>query len=158
MKASLAIKIFPGGKYFTHCIGVNAVNAIANFEKMVSSLGVPVKIEQTEDHVPSFMEKWVWFQVTRLEGEIKEDVNGEVKEEPAKEPEKVEKKDEKEAKSNGEVKKDDKEDKSKEPAPTEKKEDKKAGAKDLKEQLEAPKEKGLKKEKSNVDKKGKKAK
>ena len=94
-----------GGKYFTHCIGVNAVNAIVNFEKMVSSLGVPVKIEQTEDHVPSFMEKWVWFQVTRLEGEIKEDVNGEVKEEPHKEQEKIEKKEEKEPKTNGEAKK-----------------------------------------------------
>ena len=30
---------------------------------------------QTQDHVPSFMEKWVWFQVTRIEGEITEEIN-----------------------------------------------------------------------------------
>merc|ERR1712227_321974 len=68
-----------GGKYFTHCIGVNAPDAIASFEKMVAGLGIPVSIEKTEDHVPSFMEKWVWFQVTREKGEIKEKlVNGDV--------------------------------------------------------------------------------
>ena len=33
-----------GGKYFTHCIGVNATYAIANFEKMIQSLGVPVEV------------------------------------------------------------------------------------------------------------------
>ena len=46
---------------------------------MVLSLGVPVKVDKTEDHVPSFMEKWVWFQVTRLEGDITE-TNGEAEE------------------------------------------------------------------------------
>ena len=35
-----------GGKYFTHCIGVNAAYAIANFEKMIQSLGVPVEVRQ----------------------------------------------------------------------------------------------------------------
>ena len=33
-----------GGKYFTHCIGVNATYALANFEKMIQSLGVPVEV------------------------------------------------------------------------------------------------------------------
>ena len=72
-----------GGKYFTHCIGVNAPQAVYNFEKMVQSLGVPVEVEQTQDHVPSFMEKWVWFQVTRLEGEITEEVNDSIVEKEA---------------------------------------------------------------------------
>ena len=64
-----------GGKYFTHCIGVNVPHAISNFEEMIKSLGVPVEVDKTQDHVPSFMEKWVWFQVTRIEGEITEEVN-----------------------------------------------------------------------------------
>ena len=43
-------------------------------------------------------------------------------------------------------------------ASPDKKEEKKGGAKDLKDQLDAGKEKGLSKEKSNLDKKAKKAK
>ena len=35
---------------------------------------------QTQDFVPSFMEKWVWFQVTRLEGEITEEINNSIAE------------------------------------------------------------------------------
>ena len=35
---------------------------------------------QTQDFVPSFMEKWVWFQVTRLEGEITEEINDSIAE------------------------------------------------------------------------------
>ena len=39
---------------------------------------------QTQDFVPSFMEKWVWFQVTRLEGEITEEINDSIAEPEAK--------------------------------------------------------------------------
>lgn len=129
----------------THCIGVNAKSAIANFEKMVSGLGVPVKIEKTEDHVPSFLEKWVWFQVTRLEGDIKE-VNGETTE--TSEAEQVPVKEEKETKEEQKV----------EAKKESQKVEEKKGAKDVKEKLESPKDKGLSKEKSNVDKKTKKTK
>ena len=38
---------------------------------------------QTQDFVPSFMEKWVWFQVTRLEGEITEEINDSIAEQEA---------------------------------------------------------------------------
>ena len=151
----ILIPLSLGGKYFTHCIGVNAKSAIANFEKMVLSLGVPVKVDKTEDHVPSFMEKWVWFQVTRLEGDITK-TNGEAeqtketKDESKEKPKETEKEKEKETKKD---KKEEKKDEKKE----EKKEEKKAGAKDLKDQLEG-KEKGLTKEKSNVEKKTKKGK
>ena len=135
---------------------------------------------QTQDFVPSFMEKWVWFQVTRLEGEITEEINdsiaeqetepqapevssetivsGETKEEKVSGEEKKVNGEEKkvngeEKKVNGDAKKDgDK----KERASPDKKDDKKAGAKDLKDKLETPK--GLTKEKSNVDKKAKPAK
>ena len=126
------------------------------------------------------MEKWVWFQVTRLEGEITEEINdsiaeqetepqapevssetivsGETKEEKVSGEEKKVNGEEKkvngeEKKVNGDAKKDgDK----KERASPDKKDDKKAGAKDLKDKLETPK--GLTKEKSNVDKKAKPAK
>jgi len=132
----------------------------------VKELGVPVDIATTEAHVPSFMEKWVFIQITRLEGEIKEEVdvsaeqehtvvNGgdapETKSEPAAEEKKEEVKEDKK-----DEKKEAKDDKKK--ASTEKKDEKKGGAKSTKESLESPKEKGLTKEKSNLDKKTKKAK
>jgi len=155
-----------GGKYLTHINGVNSRTSIQLFETMVKELGVPVDIATTEAHVPSFMEKWVFIQITRLEGEIKEEVdvsaeqehtvvNGgdapETKSEPAAEEKKEEVKEDKK-----EEKKETKDDKKK--ASTEKKEEKKGGAKTTKESLESPKEKGLTKEKSNLDKKTKKAK
>jgi hypothetical protein len=158
-----------GGKYYTHCNGVNAKSAVQYFEKMLNSIGVPIEIAHTEAHVPSFCEKWIFYQLTRKEGDITEDVNGdaavaeedkkveapvangadkkETKEEEKTEPAKEEKKEE--AK---------KEDAKKEKASPEKKDDKKGGAKDLKDKLEVSKEKGLTKEKSTVDKKVKKAK
>ena len=134
---------------------------------------------QTQDHVPSFMEKWVWFQVTRIEGEITEEINDSIAE-PEPEPqtpevssetivsgEVKEVKEEKEVKVSGEEKKVNGEEKKvngdakkdgdkKERASPDKKDEKKAGAKDLKDKLETPK--GLTKEKSNVDKKSKPAK
>ena len=181
--------LIAGGKYFTHCIGVNSPGAIAGFEKMVSGLGVPVSVARTEGHVPSFMEKWVWCQVTRLEGDITEEVNGEAAAEPgpaevadmkeeqvnghSKEEEKKEvssedekgkkedvKKQEKNEEEKKEEKKEVKKEEKKEDKKEEKKEEKKGGAKDLKEKLDSPKakDKVLSKEKSNLDKKGKKAK
>ena len=141
---------------------------------------------QTQDHVPSFMEKWVWFQVTRIEGEITEEINDSIAE-PEPEPqtpevssetivsgEVKEVKEEKEVKVSGDEKKANGEEKKvngeekkvngdvkkdgekKERASPDKKDEKKAGAKDLKDKLETPK--GLTKEKSNVDKKAKPAK
>merc|ERR1712012_1448796 len=61
-----------GGKYLTHINGINSPNSIALFAKMVEGLGVPVEIATTEAHVPSSMEKWVFYQLTRKEGEVKE--------------------------------------------------------------------------------------
>ena len=138
---------------------------------------------QTQDHVPSFMEKWVWFQVTRIEGEITEEINDSIAE-PEPEPQTPEVssetivsgevKEEKEVKVSGDEKKANGEEKKvngeekkvngdakkdgdkKERASPDKKDEKKAGAKDLKDKLETPK--GLTKEKSNVDKKAKPAK
>ena len=140
---------------------------------MIAGLGVPVTIEKTEDHVPSFMEKWVWFQVTRQEGEVKEEVkeeaNGQAEangsteqKEEKKEDKKEDKKDEKKEEKKDEkgtkavVSKDDIKKQAR--VSPDKKEEKKGGAKDLKDQLDNGKEKGLSKEKSNLDKKSKKTK
>merc|ERR1712106_1283279 len=74
-----ALSLLPvGGKYCTHCNGVNAKSAVQYFEKMLNSIGVPIEIEHREANVPSFCEKWVFYQLTRKEGDITEDVNGDV--------------------------------------------------------------------------------
>jgi len=157
-----ALSLLPvGGKYYTHCNGINARSAVQYFENMLNSLGVPIEIEQTQANVPSFCEKWVFYQLTRKEGDIKEDVNGDATAvEEDKKAEAIatigtEKKETKEAvkpeADNEGVKEDAKKEK-------EKKDEKKGGAKDLKDKLEVSKDKGLTKEKSNLDKKVKKTK
>merc|ERR1712200_307911 len=150
-----------GGKYLTHINGINSPNSIALFAKMVEGLGVPVEIATTEAHVPSFMEKWVFYQLTRKEGEVKEMDGGEAKVNGVESHEKKKKEEEEEKTEEAkEVASEEKEgDKSEtgkeEKKEVEKKEEKKTGgAKGSKEALESPKEKGLTKEKSNVDKKG----
>jgi len=147
-----------GGKYYTHVNGANSTNALLLFEQMLKELGVPIDIAHTHAHVPSFMEKWVFYQVTRLEGEVKEEVMA-AGVEPEAEGTKLtngtngtEEKKEETAPA-AEEKKEAKEEKKKTSA--DKKEDKKTtgGAKATKDSLESPK--GLKeKEKSNVEKKG----
>jgi len=167
----LALSLLPlGGKYYTHCNGVNSLHAVQYFENLLSNIGVPIEIERTEAFVPSFCEKWVFFQLTRKEGDITEDVNGDAVDNEVEEKVPVvngndaEKSDpieeEKKEETKKETKKEDTKNKEvkKEKAAPEKKEDKKGGAKDLKDKLETGKEKGLTKEKSNLDKKGKKAK
>jgi len=167
----LALSLLPlGGKYYTHCNGVNSLHAVQYFENLLRNIGVPIEIERTEAFVPSFCEKWVFFQLTRKEGDITEDVNGDAVDNEVEEKVPVvngndaEKSDpieeEKKEETKKETKKEDTKNKEvkKEKAAPEKKEDKKGGAKDLKDKLETGKEKGLTKEKSNLDKKGKKAK
>merc|ERR1719323_1685123 len=139
-----------GGKYLTHINGINSPNSIALFAKMVEGLGVPVEIATTEAHVPSFMEKWVFYQLTRKEGEV----NGVESHEKKKEEEEEKAEEAKEAASEDkegdksetgkEEKKEDKKEESKkeEKKKVEKKEEKKTGgAKGSKEALESPKEK-----------------
>merc|ERR1719323_1591190 len=75
-----------GGKYLTHINGINSPNSIALFAKMVEGLGVPVEIATTEAHVPSFMEKWVFYQLTRKDG-AEAKVNGAESHEKKKEEE-----------------------------------------------------------------------
>ena len=149
---------------------MNSLHAVQYFENLLSNIGVPIEIERTEAFVPSFCEKWVFFQLTRKEGDIIEDVNGvDVANESEEKAPVVNGNDaekskpieeEKKEETKKETKKEEikKEEVKKGKASPEKKEDKKGGAKDLKDKLETSKEKGLTKEKSNLDKKGKKAK
>jgi len=199
-----ALMLLPvGGKYLTHCNGKCAVNSLAMFEDLIGGIGVPVEIATTEHFVPSFQEKWVFYQLTRLEGDIVEEtketvpvngtatteeavVNGnseeieksgdakdvkdkekgendeaaeDVKDKKA-EPTKSEKKEETK-KDEGKKEESKKEEPKKEDSKKDalKKDDKKS-LKGSKENLSSPKDKvnGLTKEKSNVDKKAKKAK
>merc|ERR1711892_850167 len=160
-----ALTLLPvGGKYYTHCNGVSAKSAVQYFEKMLNSIGVPIEIEHTEANVPSFCEKWVFYQLTRKEGDITEDVNGDL---TATEEEKTveasvaistDEKEIKEVEKTEPAKEEKKDDTKRAKASPEKKEDKKGGAKDLKDKLEVSKDKGLTKEKRNLDKKAKKAK
>lgn len=56
----------PGtGKYMTHAIGIGCENALKMFEEQFSATEVPVSISRTSHHVPSFMEKWCFYQATR---------------------------------------------------------------------------------------------
>jgi len=121
-----------GGKYMTHCNGVNSTSSLKLFEDLLNSLGVPLEFTTTEAFVPSFLEKWVFYQVTK-KGEPVSTENGEA--EPQSE------------------KKDKKEDKKED-----KKDDKKEDKKDKKEEKKSPEKKGAKGTKESVegDKKSKK--
>jgi len=61
-----SLSILPvGGRYLTHCNGMNATNSLALFENLLNSLGIPLEFTTTKAFVPSFMETWVFYQVTK---------------------------------------------------------------------------------------------
>lgn len=53
----------PGGRYMTHCQGKSAVSAVNNYEKMAAELGMDIL--RRESFVPSFMEVWVFYELTK---------------------------------------------------------------------------------------------
>lgn len=53
------------GKYMTHAIGIQCEGALKMFEEQMGKLEPPVTFTQTSDYVPSFMEKWCFYQLTR---------------------------------------------------------------------------------------------
>lgn len=59
--------LHPGtGRYMTHAIGVQCYGALENFEKKLRTASVGLSnVSRTERYVPSFMEKWCFFQATR---------------------------------------------------------------------------------------------
>jgi len=44
---------------------MNATNSLALFENLLNSLGIPLEFTTTKAFVPSFMETWVFYQVTK---------------------------------------------------------------------------------------------
>lgn len=60
----LSMKVLaPNGKYFTHGTGINAVHSQTMYEDQLRQLSVPVSFTKYSAHVPSFMEKWVFYEV-----------------------------------------------------------------------------------------------
>nr|XP_045608966.1 spermine synthase-like [Procambarus clarkii]XP_045608967.1 spermine synthase-like [Procambarus clarkii]XP_045608968.1 spermine synthase-like [Procambarus clarkii]XP_045608969.1 spermine synthase-like [Procambarus clarkii] len=56
----------PGtGKYMTHATGIQCETALKMFEEQLSNLETGVTFTQTSHYVPSFMEKWCFYQATR---------------------------------------------------------------------------------------------
>ncbi|KAK3855976.1 hypothetical protein Pcinc_037652 [Petrolisthes cinctipes] len=54
----------PGtGKYMTHALGIQCSEALKMFEKQLNQLEVPVTYTRTSHYIPSFKEKWCFYQV-----------------------------------------------------------------------------------------------
>jgi len=144
-----ALSILPiGGQYLTHCNGIHAKKSLHLFEELLNSLGVPLEFKTTKAFVPSFMETWVFYQVTKT-GEAKaqpseQKDSTESKSEPSKESKDNKDKDSKESKESPATQdKKEKKDDKKEPKSPEKKEDKK--------EAKSPEKKGVKGAKESVE-------
>jgi len=54
----------PGGVFLTHATGAASKESLQTFETAVlGKLGRPVRFTRSEAYVPSFMEKWVFYQI-----------------------------------------------------------------------------------------------
>ncbi len=55
------------GTYFTHANGITAGENLKMFSQTIKdSLGFPVDLKQTSTFVPSFQEKWIFYEVKRV--------------------------------------------------------------------------------------------
>ncbi|KAF0309423.1 Spermine synthase [Amphibalanus amphitrite] len=54
-----------GGKYMSHVMGVNCPEALEEFERLVDELPAKTSRTSSSAYVPSFMETWVFYQVTK---------------------------------------------------------------------------------------------
>lgn len=54
----------PNGKYLTHGNGANCPESLAMFEEQLLKLEPKVKFTKAKAFVPSFMEDWIFYQVT----------------------------------------------------------------------------------------------
>jgi len=55
----------PDGRYMTHGNGSSSPSALKMFEEQLERLEDPVQFSRTHAFVPSFMEDWVFYQITR---------------------------------------------------------------------------------------------
>jgi len=66
LKLSFAI-LKPDGTYFTHANGISSQGSLEMFKKVIQqALDYPVDISSSSTFVPSFKEKWVFYQVKRI--------------------------------------------------------------------------------------------
>ncbi len=61
LRQSLSVLEPRNGRYMTHCNGKSVTKALANFETMVTALGLDYA--RRESFVPSFMETWVFYEL-----------------------------------------------------------------------------------------------
>lgn len=62
----------PDGKYLNHAIGVSCVSALEEYEKVLKQLPIKVNFTSHTAFVPSFMEEWVFYEITKAEAEAEE--------------------------------------------------------------------------------------
>ncbi|XP_064488814.1 spermine synthase-like isoform X2 [Ornithodoros turicata] len=55
------------GRLLNHAIGVSCPSSLETYEKLLKSLPVNVEFTKHSDHVPSFMEEWVFYEIRKLE-------------------------------------------------------------------------------------------
>lgn len=54
----------PNGKYLTHGNGANSPDSLAMFEEQLEKIQPKVTFTKTTAFVPSFMEEWVFYQIS----------------------------------------------------------------------------------------------
>lgn len=59
----------PNGKFMTHGNGVNCPTSLRMYEEQLAKLNPPVEFTTSKAFVPSFMEDWIFYQVTRKQSE-----------------------------------------------------------------------------------------
>lgn len=64
MEKSLSV-LKPDGQFLTHGSGVSSVQSLADFESHLNNLEPPVEFKRCQAFVPSFMEDWVFYQVSK---------------------------------------------------------------------------------------------
>lgn len=55
------------GRFLNHAIGVSCPSALETYEELLMKLPIKVEFSKHSEHVPSFMEDWVFYEVKKLE-------------------------------------------------------------------------------------------
>ncbi|XP_053209443.1 spermine synthase-like [Panonychus citri] len=64
----LSFKCLPaGGKYFNHAIGSGCTSALEAYENVLKDLPYKIQFSAHASFVPSFLEEWVFYDITKLE-------------------------------------------------------------------------------------------
>ncbi|RWS08369.1 spermine synthase-like isoform X1 [Dinothrombium tinctorium] len=53
------------GKYLNHATGAGSIKALETFEKLLTELPVKVKFSRHSAYVPSFLENWVFYEISK---------------------------------------------------------------------------------------------